>query len=460
MNNLDTILKLIPLNYAEKMGIVPLKIDDKKLIIGVLEKTTKIENEIEFITGLKVIVKEIDQESMNKHLLNIYETAINEEHSSDIEKKIISNTTIEFVDKIIKGAIQIYASDIHFETLENKMRIRYRIDGYLNEIGVLEKEKAAAISSRIKIISNLDIAEKRRPQDGKIRFKYEDRFIDIRVSIIPTIFGEKCVLRILDKSNVNLDINSLGFEENQLRIFKKYINLPYGMILVTGPTGSGKTTTLYSALKTIHSKEKNILTIEDPIEYNIDGINQCNVKADIGFNFSNALRAFLRQDPDVIMVGEIRDRETADIAIRASLTGHLVFSTLHTNDSISAVNRLIDMGIEPFLVSSAVKLIVAQRLVRKLCKCKIESQKLAIGSFTTSGCSECNYLGYKGRTPIFELFEITKDIAELISEKSNYELLKERAEINSFKTLFEVGQNKIKDGITTYEEIQKETIFN
>lgn len=307
----------------------------------------------------------------------------------------------------------------------------------------------------------LDISEKRKPQDGKIKYKYKSNEVDIRVSTLPTSFGEKTVLRILDKSKIDLDIENLGLSSEQLRVVKGNLQRPYGMILVTGPTGCGKSTSLYSFLQHIHSIEKNILTVEDPIEYNLHGINQCNVKPEIGFTFANALRAFLRQDPDVIMVGEIRDKETADIAVRAALTGHLVFSTLHTNDSISAITRLIDMGIDSFLVAASVKLIIAQRLVRKLCGCKIKSQAgvqtLNKSSFIRNGCLECGMTGYKGRTALFEILEITEGLADLISSGSSVPEIKNKALENGFTSLRQSGLSKIQSGLTTNEEVIRET---
>lgn len=366
--------------------------------------------------------------------------------------EISSLSNIDFVDQFISNAIKINASDIHFECSENSFRVRYRVDGHLREIHAASAAKSSSVISRLKIMANLDISEKRRPQDGRIRFTNNKKPVDIRVSSLPTNYGEKIVLRILDKSQVELDLTKLGMDNNQLELLQRKIRIPYGMILVTGPTGSGKTTTLYSTLKEINSVEKNILTIEDPIEYDLEGINQSNVKSDIGYDFANALRAFLRQDPDVIMVGEIRDKETAEIAIRASLTGHLVFSTLHTNDSISALTRLIDMGIEPFLVASSVKLIIAQRLVRKLCVCKKNVDH-------KQDCQICGNTGYKGREALFEMVELTENLTELISRNASHREIKEMALKNGFRTLRESGEEKINLGITTKEEVWRETML-
>ncbi|MBL8025788.1 MAG: type II/IV secretion system protein, partial [Fibrobacteres bacterium] len=317
------------------------------------------------------------------------------------------SSTVTLVSNLISHAIKNGASDIHFEPFETELKVRYRIDGLLQEGKPIPNIRKPEVLSRLKIMAQLDIAEKRRPQDGKIRFDYEGRGIDIRVSTMPTGYGEKIVLRILDKSSVSLQMSSLGMEQTKLKSFESAVSRPYGMILVTGPTGSGKTTTLYAALNKVKSPQVNISTVEDPIEYNIEGINQTQVKPEIGLTFSTALRTLLRQDPNIIMVGEIRDRDTADIAVRAALTGHLVMSTLHTNDAPSAIVRLQDMGIEPFLITSTIHQIVAQRLVRRICEnCKVEipvdstvAEKLSIvGSvFHGMGCQMCGNTGYKGR---------------------------------------------------------------
>ncbi|MBL1214640.1 MAG: type II/IV secretion system protein [Ignavibacteriae bacterium] len=378
------------------------------------------------------------------------------------DKKVNNNvlsecSNIEYVNNIISDAIKCEASDIHFEVYKTGARIRFRIDGFLQEISVLPISKFTPILSRLKIMANLDIAEKRRPQDGRINFEYLGEQIDIRISSLPTSAGEKIVLRILDTSKVQLDINKIGLNDSQLKIFRKNISLPYGMVLVTGPTGSGKTTTLYSALREIHSVEKNILTIEDPIEFNIEGINQSAVKHDIGYDFASALKSFLRQDPNVIMVGEIRDRETAEIAIRASLTGHLVFSTLHTNDSLSAITRLVDMGVDPYLVSSSLRMIVAQRLVRKICTCN--KKHIRNNSNEESGCTICNNTGFRGRTAIFEILEVNEDLACLISRNESNSSLRDAVRKNDFISLRDSGMEKVEAGHTTIEEVLRETML-
>jgi len=449
--------------FAFEHNVLPIKIENNILHLAVQNKNNhKLIDDVTFETGYEIKVTEIPGDTILKRLRDLYpEYSINKQQN--INNNLFSDqSNVEFVSQIIINAIELKSSDIHFETLEKSFRVRYRIDGHLREISSLPKERHLPISSRIKIMANLDISEKRRPQDGRIKFIYRKNDIDIRVSSLPTNFGEKIVLRLLDKTQLNLDLKSLGLSGSQYNLLTKRITAPYGMILVTGPTGSGKTTTLYAALKQIHSEDKNIMTIEDPIEYNIDGINQCHVKSDIGFDFANALRSFLRQDPNVIMVGEIRDKETAEIAIRASLTGHLVFSTLHTNDSISAITRLIDMGVEPFLVSSSVKLIVAQRLVRKLCDCKklneIKNEHNdETNEYESRGCEKCNKIGYKGRTALYEILEITDELTEIISNRGSSKSIKELALQNGLVTLRDSGIEKIKNGITTYDEVLRET---
>ena len=458
------IIALIPKKKAFDHLILPLKLDQDTLVIAIPDKNDqKLLHDIAFITGYKIKAEEFSHDIILAKLKEMYPTNNHLSNGDIIENYGNEHNSIEFVNKVITGAVKINASDIHFEVFEKVFRIRYRIDGHLREMFSLPFSKSQSTLSRLKIMANLDISEKRRPQDGKIRFPVNNIQIDIRVSTLPTTFGEKIVLRILDKSKLQLDLKKLGFMQDQYDIFLNHLRLPYGMILVTGPTGSGKTTTLYAALHEIHSIEKNIMTIEDPIEYNIDGINQANVKPDIGFDFAAALRAFLRQDPDIIMVGEIRDKETAEIAIRASLTGHLVFSTLHTNDSISAITRLIDMGVEPFLVASSVRLIIAQRLTRKLCSCQTQTADETLQSTRNSkrkleiGCDKCNYTGFSGRTALFELLPITENMTDLISKNSGYKIIYEEAKKNNFMSLRDSGLEKLKLGITTYDEIIRET---
>jgi type IV pilus assembly protein PilB len=382
---------------------------------------------------------------------------------------------IKIVNGILIKAIKLGASDIHFEPYERTLRVRYRIDGVLRRDMSLPVQIKNAMTSRLKIMAKLDIAEKRLPQDGRIKLRMgKGGEMDFRVSSIPTLFGEKVVLRLLDKSALQLDMTKLGFEESSLADLKGAIHKPVGMILVTGPTGSGKTTTLYSALSELNKETDNIITAEDPVEYNFMGINQVQMHEEIGLTFASSLRSFLRQDPDIIMVGEIRDFETAQIAVQAALTGHLVLSTVHTNDAPGTINRLIDMGIEPFLISSAVILILAQRLIRKICMdcreaVKVHPQLLIdlgippdeVRSFQVykgKGCSICNNTGYKGRLGLYEVMPMKEEIKELVlSRASNSEIKKEAIRLG-MKTLRQSGISKIKDGVTTIEEVLRSTI--
>ncbi len=460
----DEAVKKISAQQAFDWNILPIKIENNFLQIGTsFPGDKKLIEDISFFTGLKIKTLKLSSEIIVEYLKKIYgdDPAINKDNSQQSKNLQNEHSNVELINKLIEEAIENSVSDIHFESFENNYRVRFRIDGHLREVMNLPIQRSAQISSRVKIMAGLDISEKRKPQDGKIKYKLKSNDVDIRVSTLPTNFGEKTVLRILDKSHLELDIEKLGLFDDQLRIIKKNLERPYGMILVTGPTGSGKTTSLYSFLQNIHRIDKNILTVEDPIEYNLYGINQCNVKPDIGFNFASALRSFLRQDPDIIMVGEIRDRETADIAVRAALTGHLVFSTLHTNDSSSAITRLIDMGVDSFLVAASVKLIIAQRLIRKLCNCKIRTNSSGNGSqsqlYVKCGCVECGQTGYKGRTALFEVLEITDEISEMISVDASISQIKNRALEKGFLTLRQSGLKKIQLGITTNEEVIRET---
>ena len=383
------------------------------------------------------------------------------------------NPVIRLVDSTIYTAIQRRASDIHIETGDDAVHVKYRIDGVLQPaMRPIAKQFHSSIVSRIKVMAELDIAEKRVPQDGRIKIKMHGKPIDLRVSTLPTIFGEKVVMRILDQSNLQIDLARLGFHPSALARFLNAIESPYGMVLVTGPTGSGKSTTLYSALQKINKIHSNIMTAEDPVEYNIGGINQVNVQDEIGLSFAAALRAFLRQDPNIIMVGEIRDLDTASIATKAALTGHLVLSTLHTNDAASSINRLVDMGIEPFLVSSSCLLIIAQRLVRRLCeKCKKRTsihpevlRELGIMDDADSlmlmeakGCPVCNDTGYKGRVGVYEVMEISPTLREMIVDRASNAEIKAVAIKEGMLTLRMDGLEKFKTGMTSLEEILRET---
>jgi type IV pilus assembly protein PilB len=371
---------------------------------------------------------------------------------------------VKLVDLIIRQAIDERASDIHLEPFKDRLSLRYRIDGKLYEIPPPAPHLHLPIISRIKILSRLDIAEKRLPQDGGFTVRLENRVIDLRVSTVPTIYGEKLVLRILDKTAMIFDLLQLGFEPNQLEQIREAIRMPYGLVLLTGPTGSGKTTTLYSILSEIKDPSKNILTIEDPVEYHIEGVNQVQVKPDIGLTFASALRSFLRQDPDIMLVGEIRDLETAEICIRSALTGHLIFSTLHTNDAPSAINRLLDIGVKPFLVTPSLVLVVAQRLVRRLCPdCKeaYEPDAEQLGGiklkteliYRPRGCPKCNHIGYRGRVCVGEVMRINKEIRRLITEHLPYESIKEVAIASGMQSLYASGLKKVEAGITSLEEV-------
>jgi type IV pilus assembly protein PilB len=463
---------LISPEYAFENNVLPIKIVSKDFYVAIQNKNNiKLIKDLEFNTGYKIVPSELSGDVILQKLKELFpdSTSVDKKANNGESNKngaLYNQSNIDFVNQVITNALKMEASDIHFEVYEEQFRIRYRIDGYLREVLNLPYNKSLPVISRIKIMANLDIAEKRRPQDGKIKYQNGNNSVDIRVSSLPTTYGEKVVLRLLDKSTLNLNLNKLGFCGSQLDLFTRILKNPYGMILVTGPTGSGKTTTLYAALKYIHSVDRNILTIEDPVEYNLPGINQSNVKPDIGYDFSSALRAFLRQDPDIIMVGEIRDKETAEIAIRASLTGHLVLSTLHTNDSVSAITRLIDMGIEPYLVGAALKMVIAQRLVRNLCECKIndtkrtgDSFKISSEIFTKNGCEKCGYTGYKGRTALFEMFEVNEIIQNLISKGGTLNEIRAKVNETGFFTIRHSGIEKLKNGITSYEEIMRETVL-
>jgi general secretion pathway protein E len=394
----------------------------------------------------------------------------NVDHLRDLASE---GPVIRLVNLIITRAIETRASDIHFEPFEDQFRVRYRIDGVLHDVESPPNRLQAAVVSRIKIMAKLNIAERRLPQDGRIMLRVKGKEIDFRVSSIPTIHGESIVLRILDKSSIVLDIERLGFPEDTLMGFNELIQRPHGIILVTGPTGSGKTTTLYCVLEKINSSEKKIITVEDPVEYQLKGINQIQVKPSIGLNFGNALRSIVRQDPDVILIGEIRDTETAEIAIHSALTGHLVLSTLHTNDAPSAITRLIDMGMEDYLLSSTIIGILAQRLVRIACPhCRepyspdsriIKEMKLngddpqGLKITEVKGCESCSNTGYWGRTGIFEFLRVTDDIQGLILGKKDSHIIKEAARKNGMRTLREDGWVKVKQGVTTISEVLRVT---
>lgn len=386
-----------------------------------------------------------------------------------------SNPVRKLINLVLLQAIKDKASDIHFEPFEDEFKMRYRIDGVLYEMMPPPAHIAAAISSRIKVMANLDIAERRLPQDGRIELSVNNQPIDLRVSVLPTMFGESVVMRVLDRSNVQLDLDKIGLREDELKVVRQLINKPNGIVVVTGPTGSGKTTTLYSALRELNDPSSKLITAEDPVEYDIDGIIQCQVKPEIELTFARILRSMLRQDPDIILVGEIRDKETAEIAVQASLTGHLVFSTLHTNDAPSAIARLLDLGLEPFLVTATLEGVVAQRLVRRICThCKMEyqpseEQLLELGLrpddvqgqvfYYGKGCEHCNNTGYRGRMGIYEMMMLDDDMRDMIIKHASTQVLRAESRKRGMRTLRQSGLMAIYDGVTTIEEVVRETIM-
>ena len=430
-----------------------------------------------FLSSEKDIMEAIEQYfGSNVHMTSIMEGMREEETEIDdldlqedvhhLRDMAFEAPIVKLVNMLITRAVEGRTSDIHIEPFENSVKVRYRIDGALTQVESLPKRIQPAVISRIKIMSRLNIAERRLPQDGRIKLRVSGRDIDLRVSTIPTMYGESIVMRILDRGTALIVLDYLGFPEETLEKYEKLIETPYGMLLVTGPTGSGKTTTLYASLNKINSDDKKIITVEDPIEYQIDGINQIQIKPQIGLTFANGLRHIVRQDPDIIMVGEIRDIETAEIAIHSALTGHLVFSTLHTNDAPGAVTRLLDMGIEGFLVSSSLIGVLAQRLVRVICPvCKepftpqqdiIDKIEFLPDNFTAyhgKGCEECRGTGYRGRTGIFELMAVDGEMRRLVLESSSSDIIRQKAVSKGMEVLRDSGWQKVKEGVTTIEEV-------
>lgn len=479
---------LLSKESAKKYKVVPLYKTNNILNIAMADPLDIfVIDEIEFQTGLEVsqaiateedIADAIekyygeDKKSVDMSKYKSSESSGGKELSNKIDIGNVSENSpaIDLVNLILRQAVDDKASDIHIESEEEEMRVRFRIDGILHEVMKPPKNMEAAVISRLKIMAKLDIAERRVPQDGRIELRYENKDIDLRVSTLPTVFGEKVVMRILDKSNVQIRLENLGFSEEMLINFRRLIRKPNGIMLVTGPTGSGKTSTLYAALNEINQLDKNIITLEDPVEYQLKIINQVQVNQSVGLTFASGLRSILRQDPDVIMVGEIRDKETAEIAIEAAMTGHLVFSTLHTNSAAGAVARLIEMGIEPFLISSSIIGVIGQRLVRKICPaCKEEyivenevleelgTDKLINKFYKGQGCKTCKGTGYKGRAAINELLIPDDIIRKLINERVSAVELKEAAEKNNMKSLRKDGIEKAINGITTLEEVMRVT---
>ncbi len=492
------ILRAMPASVARMYGAVPIALTGNTVIVAVIDPyNPQLVGELSFILGKDVQlavapVKQIEEaiqkyfgeesESLKDVLTDMesqlasaetVETATKAGSTAALEELASQAPIVRFVNVIMFKAIQDRASDIHFEPFEDEFKIRYRVDGALYEMAPPPKHLALPIISRVKVMSNLNIAERRMPQDGRIQLNIAGRQVDLRVSTLPTQFGESVVLRVLDRSVVNLELESLGMPTEIYDRTKELIKVPNGIFIVTGPTGSGKTTTLYSCLKRINTVDLKLLTAEDPVEYDIEGIMQVPINEAIGLTFARALRSFLRQDPDVIMVGEMRDLETAQISIQASLTGHLVFTTLHTNDAPGAITRMIDMGVEPFLITSTLQAVLAQRLVRMICKkCRIayeppESVLSELGLtkedtvgrpfYYGKGCAECNETGYKGRKGLFELLAITEPIRELINMRSPSGVIRGRAQELGMRMLREDGIRSILDGVTTVEEVLKYT---
>ena len=489
----EKIIKLVPSDVALKHTVLPLKRDGRSLTVAMAEPgNMQIVDDLKFITRCDIVPVIAGEYTLRTAIEKYYEQTdaqlasllegmededleiVEEEEEEEADYAIADDApVVKLINGLLTDAVRRGASDIHIEPFETELRVRYRIDGALLEVMKPPLKLKAALTSRVKIMSNLNIAERRVPQDGRIKIKVGKRVIDFRVSTLPVIFGEKIVMRILDKGNLTLDLATFGFEPKAEKDLMTAISNPYGMVLVTGPTGSGKTTTLYSALSQVNNIDVNIMTAEDPVEYNLYGINQVLVRNEIGMTFAAALRAFLRQDPNIIMVGEIRDLETGSIAIKAALTGHLVLSTLHTNDAPSTITRMLDMGIEPFNVASAVNLIVAQRLIRRICKdCKAEheytSDELAalgmtdgelaeITFYKGTGCSSCGDTGYRGRAGLYEVMELTPALRRMILQGGSADELKEKAIEEGMLTLRMDGIMKLRKGITTLEEIVKET---
>jgi type IV pilus assembly protein PilB len=500
------VISLIDVETAKKNMLLPIHRIRTFLTLAMVDPTDleTVEN-IRFRTGLAIQPVITSESALQKALVKYYgdsegmpaqdivadleigdesKVSIIEEDREDYDVEEASHLAeeapiITLVNKVFIDAIKRGASDVHFEPYETAFRIRYRIDGILYEMHSLALKYKNPMTSRVKILSNLDIAEKRLPQDGRIKMRVKlekggKKEVDMRISVMPTIFGEKIVARILDREMLKIDLTQLGFEQESLEIFKKAIVAPWGIVLVTGPTGSGKTNTLYSAIANLNSLEKNILTAEDPVEFYFQGINQVAIKEEIKLDFPTVLRAFLRQDPDIMLVGEMRDSETVDIAIKAALTGHLVFSTIHTNDAASTIMRMVNMGVESFLIADSLILVVAQRLVRRICKKCVEPQKAPVSALVEhgfkpeeaekvqllrgKGCSACNNTGYKGRVGLFEVMQITPEIRQLILQKAQSVEIKRRSMEQGMITLRRSGLIKVKNGITTIDEVVRDTV--
>ncbi len=494
------VIDKIPSQMANAYKVVPLEYNEleNKLVVALGSADNfRATDDLRTLMGFSVSAKIADPEQLSMALMKYYDVEpesigeiINEIAGDDqlsvlqdrgesidldtIKEMADANPVKRLVNMVLLEAIRNRASDVHFEPFEDEFKMRYRIDGVLYEMLPPPKSIAVAIASRIKVMSNLDIAERRLPQDGRIELVVDGQPVDLRVAVLPTMFGESVVMRVLDRSNVSLDLDRIGFREDDLRVMRQLINRPNGIVVVTGPTGSGKTTTLYAALNELNDVQTKILTSEDPVEYDIDGLIQVQINSDIGLTFVRCLRHFLRQDPDIILIGEMRDLETAEIAVQSSLTGHLVFSTLHTNDAPSSIARLLDLGLEPFLITATLEGIVAQRLVRTICtRCKeefkpTEEMLLEVGLqpevlkdrtfFHGVGCEYCRGTGYSGRQAIFEIMLLDDDIRDLIMKRASSGVLREAARKRGMRTLRESGLLAIFDGTTTVEEVISQTI--
>jgi len=494
------VIAQIPSQMANAYKVLPLEYDEESnhLVVAIASADNfRATDDLQMLMGFVVTAKMADQEQLEAALAKYYDVApeswgelmneLAEEDQFDmfenrgesidldtIKEMADSNPVKRLVNMVLLEAIRNRASDIHFEPFENEFKMRYRIDGLLYEMLPPPKSIAMAISSRIKVMSNLDIAERRMPQDGRIELVVNGAPVDLRVSVLPTMFGESVVMRVLDRSQVSLDMERLGMREDDLRIFRQLIGRPNGIVIVTGPTGSGKTTTLYSALNELNDVQVKILTSEDPVEYDIDGLIQVQIHEEIGLSFARCLRHFLRQDPDIILIGEIRDLETAEIAVQSSLTGHLVFTTLHTNDAPSSIARLLDLGLEPFMITATMEGVAAQRLVRTICtRCKEEfspteemlmelnltpEQISGRSFFRGTGCDHCRGTGYSGRIGLYEMMILEDELRDLIMKKSSTNMLRQAARKRGMRTLRESGLLAIYDGLTTIEEVVSQTL--
>ena len=505
INDIDIapdVIEKVPAQMAKTYSIIPIEYDDKlNELVVVLDNSDNFRatDDLSTLMGFSVTAKMTDSEALQNALTRYYESQDEQEGINELIEEIQddkmlaeyegrdqsidldelkelseSNPVKKLLNLVLLQAIRDKASDIHFEPFENEYKMRYRIDGVLYEMIPPPKHIAAALSSRVKVMANLDIAERRLPQDGRISLTVQGNPVDLRVSVLPTMFGESVVLRVLDRSQISLDLDKLGFRPDDLELVRQLIYKPNGIVIVTGPTGCGKTTTLYAALEELNNIERKVITTEDPVEYDIDGVIQVQMKSDIGLTFARCLRHILRQDPDVVMVGEIRDLETAEIAAQASLTGHIVFTTLHTNDAPTAIARMLDLGIEPFLITATLEGIISQRLVRRICnKCKTtyeptEVQLMELGLtpdklngkkfYYGRGCNKCNNTGYRGRIALFEIMVFNDELRELVMKQASTNLLRNAARKAGMRLLRDNGLAAIYDGVTTIDEVVKETI--